>query len=64
MNQYDVTIEVHSPTQQLAKFVVETKVIRIEAGNKKLASLRAMKKLNDDGYSEHYKTLKDVKEVK
>lgn len=37
--------------------------VNVEAGNKKLAALRAMQELNREGYGDVYKTVKDIMEV-
>ena len=61
MKKFEVFFEVYNDssnkTKELVRFVVE-------AGTKKLATLRAIKLLNEDKrYENHYKALKDVKEV-
>lgn len=61
MKKFEVFFEVYNDSnnknKELVRFVVE-------AGTKKLATLRAIKLLNDDWrYKDHYKALKDVKEV-
>lgn len=58
MKYYRVTIEVH-----LGDKKKERKIVAVEAGNKRLASLRAMSELAKQGYSDFYKTLIEVEEV-
>ena len=41
----------------------EERIVMVEAGNRKLAHLRAMQQLSKDGYSDYYKTLVSIVEV-
>lgn len=41
----------------------EEKAVVVEAGNRKLAHLRAMQKLSQEGYSNYYKTLINIVEI-
>ena len=64
MKKYIVTIDIHRYIDDY-KAVAEPKIIEVEAGNKRIASLRAMMELNKDKeYAGLYKTLKSVEEVK
>ncbi len=40
--------------------ISEDKAVVVEAGNRKLAHLRALQQLNLDGYSNYYKTLVSI----
>lgn len=57
MNQYKVTFEVFRENRQK-----ELATVIVEAGNKKMASLRAMMKLKEDKpeYSDLFKSIKSV----
>lgn len=58
MKYYKVTIEVHIDDKKK-----ERKVVAVEAGNKRLASLRAMSELVKQGFGDYFKTLVSVEEV-
>jgi hypothetical protein len=59
MRKFNVTFEVFMPTGKK-----QNKIIVVEAGNKKLAALRAMMEINKlDGYSQLYKNVVKVEEV-
>ena len=60
MNQYKVTFEIFHGNKRK-----ELKSVIVEAGNKRLASLRAMKKLNEDNPSfvDLFKNIKAVESV-
>ena len=59
MRKFNVTFEVFMSTGKK-----QNKVIVVEAGNKKLAALRAMMEINKlDGYSQLYKNVVKVEEV-
>ena len=61
MKKFEVFFEVYNDSSNKTKEVVK---FVVEAGTKKLATLRAIKLLNEDKrYENHYKALKDVKEV-
>lgn len=61
MKKFEVFFEVYNDSSNKAKEIVK---FVVEAGTKKLATLRAIKLLNEDKrYENHYKALKDVKEV-
>lgn len=60
MKKYKVTFEIHIDRQR--KFY---KVIEVEAGNKKMASIRAMTEINkDSSYSGLFKNITKVEEIK
>lgn len=59
MRKFNVIFEVFMKTGKK-----QNKAILIEAGNKKLAALRAMMEINKlDGYSQLYKNVVKVEEV-
>lgn len=60
MNNYKVTFEIFRDNNRK-----EIVYVNVEAGNKKLASLRAMKKLGEDKpeYANLFKSVKAVEEV-
>lgn len=59
MRKFNVTFEVFMSTGKK-----QNKTITIEAGNKKLAALRAMMEINKlEGYSQLYKNVVKVEEV-
>lgn len=58
MKYYRVIVEVHIDDKKK-----ERKTIAVEAGNKRLASLRAMSELAKQGYGDYYKTLISVEEA-
>ena len=57
MKYYRVVVDVHFDDGHR-----EQKILAIEAGNKRLASLRAMSELAKQGYADCYKTLISVEE--
>ena len=57
MKKYKVTVEIHYGMGQM-----ETKVLIVEAGTKKLASIRALSELSADGYGDVYKNVKSIEE--
>lgn len=59
MRKFNVTFEVFMPTGKK-----QNRVVVVEAGNKKLAALRAMTEINKlDGYSQLYKNVVKIEEV-
>ena len=62
MKKYKVTFEVFRNSGSERK--TERKAIEVEAGNKKLAIMRAMMEINKmAGYSELYKQVAGIEEV-
>lgn len=58
MKKFKVTVKVFKDNAKS-----EEKAIIVEAGNRKLAHIRAMQKLSQDGYSDWYKTLVSIVEI-
>lgn len=64
MKKYIVTFDIHRYIDTY-KTESEQKIIEIEAGNKRVASLRAMMEINKiPEYEGLYKTLRTIEEVK
>ena len=58
MKHFRVTVLVHLDGQHR-----DRKIVMVEAGNKKLAHLRAMQQVNSEGYSNYFKTIESIDEV-
>jgi len=60
---YNVAIEVYDDNDFRGNIIKEVKTVQIEAGNRKLAGLKALAAVNKiEGYSNLYKNIKSIDE--